>query len=164
MKNVSTFWQAVRDFWRTGKTGIVLFLISLLALIYGYIALEFEISQNWKGHVSVQNVTKDISAFIPVGGAIVAMIIGVVDLMMLLSDFIEARREKRIAAAVAAASEEAKAIGKEQGLEQGLEQGREEVYRAWYANWEKRKTTATEKGLPFDEPPPPNPNNHSKVK
>ena len=67
LKQIRTFWQVVRDFWRTGKTGVALFLISLFALIYGYIALDYEITQGWKGHVSVQNVTKDISAFIPVG-------------------------------------------------------------------------------------------------
>ena len=48
------------------------------------------------------------------------------------------------------------------GKTEGLEEGREEIYRAWYADWEKRKAAAAEKGLPFDEPPPPHPNNHSK--
>ena len=46
----------------------------------------------------------------------------------------------------------------EQGKAEGIEQGREEIYRAWYADWEKRRQAATEKGIPFDEPPPPNPN------
>ena len=49
--------------------------------------------------------------------------------------------------------------GIEQGIAQGIEQGRAEVYRAWHANWEKRRQVAAEKGLPFDEPPPPNPEN-----
>ena len=44
--------------------------------------------------------------------------------------------------------------GLEQGLEQGIEQGKAEVYRAWHADWEKRKQAAEEKGIPFDEPPP----------
>ncbi len=53
-----------------------------------------------------------------------------------------------------------------QGIEQGREEGREEVtnewegvYKEWYADWEKRKQTATEKGLEFNDPPPPRPNN-----
>ena len=58
LKQIKTFWQVVREFWKTGKTGIALFLISFFALIYGYIAMEFEITQGWKGHVSVQNVLK----------------------------------------------------------------------------------------------------------
>ncbi|MCY4404125.1 MAG: hypothetical protein OXD54_16290 [Candidatus Poribacteria bacterium] len=49
--------------------------------------------------------------------------------------------------------------GVKQGIEQGIEQGRAEVYRVWYTEWEKRKQEAAEKGMPFNEPPPPNPNN-----
>ena len=112
LKQIKTFWQVVREFWKTGKTGIALFLISFFALIYGYIAMEFEITQGWKGHVSVQNVLKDVSAFIPVGGAFVATIIGGIDLIMLLSDFIQARREKRI--------EAAKIEGKIEGKVEGI--------------------------------------------
>ena len=140
LKKIRTFWQAVRDFWRTGKTGVALFLISLFALIYGDIALEFEIAQGWKGHVSVQNVTKDISAFIPVGAAIVAMIIGGIDLIMLLSDFIQARREKRIEAA--------------------KEEGKAEVYRE-IAEWERRRKEAEDRGEAFTEPPPTKPQEKS---
>ena len=145
MKKLDTFWQAVRDFWRTGKTGVALFLISLFALIYGDIALEFEIAQGWKGHVSIQNVTKDISAFIPVGAAIVAMIIGGIDLIMLLSDFIQARREKQIETA----KETAKAEGKA------------EVYRE-IAEWERRRKEAEDRGETFTEPPPTKPQEKSQ--
>lgn len=141
LKQIRTFWQAFRDFWRTGKTGVALFLISLFALIYGYIALDYEITQGWKGHVSVQNVTKDISAFIPVGAAFVAMIIGGIDLIMLLSDFIEARREKRIEAAKA--------------------EGKAEVYRE-IAAWEHRRKEAEARGEEFTEPPPIQPQEKSQ--
>ena len=149
LKQIKTFWQAVRDFWRTGKTGVALFLISIFTLIYGYIALNYEITQGWKGHVSVQNVTKDISAFIPVGAAIVAMIIGGIDLIMLLSDFIEARREKRIAAATAAAKAE------------GIAEGEARAYRK-FAEWERRRKEAEDQGEEFTEPPPTKPQENSK--
>ena len=145
MKKFDTFWQAVRDFWGTGKTGVALFLISLFALIYGKIALDFEITQGWKGHVSVQNVVKDISAFIPVGAATVAMIIGGIDLMMLLSDFIQARREKKI--------EAAKVAAKEEGIAEGKAEGKAEVYRE-IAEWERRRKEAADRGEAFTEPPP----------
>ena len=46
-----------------------------------------------------------------------------------------------------------------QGMEQGITQGRAEVYREWFADWEKRKQEAAEKGIPFNEPPPYNPDN-----
>ncbi len=138
--------QAVRDFWRTGKTGVALFLISLFALIYGYIALDYELTQGWNGHVSVQNVVKDISSFIPVDAALVAMIIGVIDLMMLLSDFIDARRQKRIEAAAAAAKAEGKA----------------EVYRE-IAEWDSRRREAEERGEEFTEPPPTQPMDNSEA-
>ena len=50
--------------------------------------------------------------------------------------------------------------GKAEGKAEGIEQGKDEIYRAWYADWERRKQAAAEKGIPFDDPPPPNPNNH----
>ena len=99
LKRLGEFWRGVRDFWKTGKTGVVLFLISLFILIYGKIALDYEITRGWKGHESVQNVLKDISTFIPVGAAVVGMIIGGIDFIMLLSDWFLERREKRIKAA-----------------------------------------------------------------
>ena len=64
------------------------------------------------------------------------------------------------------ALEKGKAEGIQQGIEQGKAEGRTEgraeVYRAWYAEWEKRKQEADEKGIPFNEPPPHNPNNTEK--
>ena len=52
-------------------------------------------------------------------------------------------------------------------IKQGIEQGREEVsieweetYKEWYADWEKRKQDAAEKGLEFNDPPPPRPSNN----
>ena len=50
--------------------------------------------------------------------------------------------------------------GKAEGIEQGIEQGKAEIYRTWYADWERRRQAAAEKGIPFDDPPPSNPNNH----
>ncbi len=54
-------------------------------------------------------------------------------------------------------------------IKQGIEQGREEAsieweetYKEWYADWEKRKKDATEKGLEFNDPPPPRPSNNHR--
>ena len=159
LEQIKTFWQVVREFWKTGKTGIALFLISFFALIYGYIAMEFEITQGWKGHVSIQNVLKDVSAFIPVGGAFVATIIGGIDLIMLLSDFIQARREKRI--------EAAKIEGKVEGIAEGIAEGRAEgearAYRE-FAEWDRRRKEAEARGEEFTEPPPTQPQEQSREK
>ena len=151
MKQIKTFWQAVREFWQTGKTGIALFLISFFALIYGYIAMEFEITQGWKGHVSIQNILKDVSAFIPVGGAFVATIIGGIDIIMLLSDFIQARREKRIEAA------------KVEGIAEGIAEGEARAYRKC-AEWDRRRKEAEARGEEFTEPPPTQPQEQSQEK
>lgn len=111
MKKLGEFWWIVRDYWKTGKAGVVLFLISLFIVIYSRTALDYEITQGWKGHESVQNVLKDISAFIPVGAAVVGMIVGGIDFIMLLSDWLLERREKRIQAA------------REEGREEGYAEG-----------------------------------------
>ena len=161
MKQIRTFWQAIRDFWRIGKTGVALFLISLFALIYGDIALEFEIAQGWKEHVSVQNVMKDISTFIPVGATLVAMIIGGIDLMMLLSDFIDARRKKRIAAAEEAARAKGIAEGITEGIAKGIAEGEAKAYRR-FAAWEQRRKEAEDRGEEFTEPPPTQPQEESQ--
>ena len=50
--------------------------------------------------------------------------------------------------------------GKAEGIAEGIEQGKAEIYRTWYADWERRRQAAAEKGIPFDDPPPFNPNNH----
>ena len=142
MKELGAFWQAVRDFWRTGKAGVVLFLISLFVVVYSYIALDYELTRGWKGHESVQNVLKDISDFIPVGVAYVGMIVGGIDLLMLLSDWYLARQEKRIQVAKA----------------EGKAEGKAEVYQEIVA-WQARRTAAEARGETFTEPPPGVPQN-----
>ena len=147
MKERYGLWKSARDFWKTGKTGFALFLISLFGIIYSYVALNYEISRGWNGHVSVQNVVKDISAFIPIAGLLVGIIVGGIDIIMLLSDWYLARQEKRIQAAV----EEAKAEGKAEG--------KAEIYRE-IAAWDTRRKAAEARGEPFIEPPPGMPQNH----
>ena len=139
----------MRDFWRVGKTGFALFLISIFVLIYGYVALDYETTQGWKGHESVQNVLDDISNFIPVGAAVVGMIVGGIDLTMLLSDWYYDRQEKRIRAAEAAAE----ARGEARGKAEGIAEGQAKVYRE-IADWDRRRKEAAERGEKFSEPPP----------
>ena len=144
LRKLGEFWRVVRDLWKTGKTGVVLFLISLFIVIYGKIALDYEITKGWKGHESTQNVLKDISTFIPVGAAVVGMIVGGIDFIMLLSDWFLERREKRIQAA--------------------REEGREEGYAEGYAAAKAENGDAVEESQ--DSPakpsnPPPKPSKKS---
>ena len=153
MRKLGEFWRiSVRDFWKTGKAGFALFLISLFVSIYGFIAVDYEITQSWKGHVSVQNVVKDISAFIPIGGILVGMIIGGIDVIMLLSDWYLDRREKRIQAA--------KAEGIAEGKAEGIAEGKAAVYQE-VVEWDRRRKEAEARGEEFKEPPPGVPQNGS---
>ena len=52
-------------------------------------------------------------------------------------------------------------MGIEQGIAKVMEQAKVEIYRAWHADWEKRRQAAAEKGLPFNDSPPPNPNDNN---
>ena len=150
MKKLGEFWRvSVRDFWKTGKAGFALFLISLFVSIYGYIAVDYEITKGWNGHESVQNILKDISASIPVGGVLVGMIVGGIDVVMLLSDWYLDRREKRIQAA------------KAEGKTEGKAEGKAEVYRE-IVEWDRRRREAAARGEEFTEPPPGVPQNGSE--
>lgn len=122
-------------------------------IIYGSIALDYETAKGWKGHESVQNVLDDISNFIPVGAAVVGMIVGGIDFTMLLSDWYYDRREKRIRAAEAAAKAEGKAEGRAEGKAEGIAEGQAKVYRE-IADWDRRRKEAAARGEEFSEPPP----------
>ena len=76
--NTGSILGTLERFLEKRKSRLALFLISLFVIVYGCIAVDYEIGKDWKGHESVQNVLKDISTFIPVGAAVVGMIIGVI--------------------------------------------------------------------------------------
>ena len=162
MKRLGEFWWGFREFWQRGRAGVALFLVSLFVCIYGYIAADYEITQGWKGYVSIQSILKDISIFIPVGGVLVGMIVGGVDLMMLLSDWYRERLEKRIEAAkaegIAEGRDEGVAEGRAKGVAEGKAEGRAEVYQA-IAEWDRRRQEAAARGETFTEPPPGVPQN-----
>ena len=78
---------------------------------------------------------------------------------MLLSDFIQARREKRI--------EAAKVEGIAEGIAKGIAEGRAEgearAYRE-FAEWDRRRKEAEARGEAFTEPPPTQPQEQSQEK
>ena len=112
MEKESGFW---RDLWRNSKTGIALFLGSLLFLAYSRVAIRYEIGQGWSGHPSVQNVLLDISRFIPVVGAAVAALILFIDIIIFVCGLLIDWRKKRFQEAV----DEARAEAFEKGFAAG---------------------------------------------
>ena len=77
------------------------------------------------------------------------MIIGGIDIVMLLSDWYLARREKRIQTE----REKARAEGKAEGKAEGEAEGEARVYHE-IAAWEQRRKEAEARGEKFTEPPP----------
>lgn len=124
-------WKNIRHFWRTGKTGVALFLLTVLVSVYTYIIVKSQTVQTWKQDIA------DISIFIPVAGVIVGALIGGVDFIMFLSDWYSERQQKRIKEAEA----------------EGLAKGAAKYYAA-VKNWNDRRIEAESKGEDFDEPMP----------
>ena len=135
------FWQVFRDYWNDGKSAITIFIISILTLIYGDIALDHEIDKGWTGHESVENVLTEISVFVPYCSAFVAVIIGAIDILVLLSDAFQEKREKPIEAA------------KVEGITQGKAEGEAEALSK-IVEWYRRKMEAEAQDEPFTETPP----------
>ena len=124
-------WRTIRRFWRTGKTGVALFLLTVVVLVYTYIVVKSQSVQTWKQDI------EDISTFIPVAGVIVGALIGGVDFIMFLSDWYSERQQKRIKEAEA----------------EGLAKGAAKFY-AEVKSWNDRRIEAENKGEDFDEPMP----------
>ncbi len=70
-------------------------------------------------------------------------------MIMLLSDFFEARREKRIAAA--------KEVAKAEGIAEGMAKVYQEIQE-----WDRRRKEAETRGEAFTEPPPTQSQENSK--
>ena len=94
---------------------------------------------------------------------------------MLLSGFIQARREKRIEAAKVEGIAEGIAEGKVEGIAEGIAkgiakgiaegivEGEARVYRE-FAEWDRRRKEAEARGEEFTEPPPTQPQEQSQDK
>lgn len=124
-------WRTIRRFWRTGKAGVALFLLTVVVSLYAYIVVKYQAVQAWKQYIA------DISIFVPVAGVIVGALIGGVDFIMFLSDWYSERQQKRIKEAEA----------------EGLAKGAAKYY-ADVKNWNDRRIEAESKGEDFDEPMP----------
>ena len=113
MENENGFW---RDLWKNSKTSIALFLGSILFIAYSVIAVNYEIGRGWSGHPSVQNILLDISRFIPVAGAAVAVLILFIDIIVFLCGLLVDWRKKRF----------------QEAIEEAVINARSEAYREGY--------------------------------
>ena len=167
LKRFSTFWRSVRDFWKKGKAGVAVLLLSLFVLLYGYfIPYKHEVMVGWKAFESIQAIVDKLSPFAVVAGVIVGSIIGGIDFIMFLSDWYSERQEKRIAAAkaegkaegIAEGEAKGKAEGEAKGKAEGEAEGKAEERQLWI-DWNTRRLEAEAKGEKFTEPPPSQQNN-----
>ena len=94
---------------------------------------------------NLSKIRDDISNFIPVWAAVVGMIVGGIDIIMLLSDWYLERREKRVQTA----------------KDEGIAEGQAKVYRE-IAEWDRRRKEAEARGETFTEPPPAPPEKQSE--
>ncbi len=155
MRRLIELWQPLRDYWKTGKAGVTIVLISFYVICYGKIALDHEIANGWNGHKSFQNLLKEISAFAPIAGVLAAMHILEVDIIMFLSDFYKDLREKR----------------DQKVKEKGIAEGMAEERQKWAQFWSSvlgAKTEAEEitsegaEEITSDEPAPTPPKSPSE--
>ncbi len=82
---------------------------------------------------------------------------------MLLSDFIQARREKRIEAAKIEGIAEGIVEGIAEGIVEGIAEGEARAYRK-FAEWDRRRKEAEARGEAFTEPLPTQPQEQSREK
>ena len=82
--------------WKEHKTGITLFVGSMLTVIYGIIQIIFSIKGGWNGYDSVQDVIEQTSQFVPVAAAVVTFIAGVIDMSLWFSDSERKRMKEKI--------------------------------------------------------------------
>ena len=133
------FRQVFRGYWEKGVTPLTIFIISVLTLIYGYIALNDEIKEGWTGHDSFENALTDISVFVPLCSALVAVIIGIIDIFMSISGGDQEKYNVEVV--------------KAEGIAQGKSEGEAEALRK-IVGWYRRKIVAKAQGKPFTEKPP----------
>ncbi|MYB65383.1 hypothetical protein F4X73_11890 [Candidatus Poribacteria bacterium] len=83
MKNL---FKRIRAFWTEQKTGIILFVGSLLSVSYCVFQIFVSISNGWEGMESFQKIVENTSVFIPVAAVFVTFLGGIFDMSIWFSD------------------------------------------------------------------------------
>ena len=117
-------------------------LLFLLEIVYAIIFWQYESAKDQATMEAVVATARNVSV------CMLPTIVGIVGMFEIGGEIMI--RFTRL-------MQDAIAQGIAQGKVEGKIEGKTEVYRAWHADWERRRQAAAEKGVPFDEPPPPKP-------
>lgn len=135
----------------TRQTWISLEIIILfiLVVVYTVIVWQYEGAKSQETMEAVFATIRHVSAFILLA---IVFIVGIFEIggeiMIRFTSLMQKARDEGIAQ------------GKAEGKAEGKVEGKAEVYREWYADWERRRESAEAKGISFNEPPPPKPENY----
>ena len=119
-------------------------VFSIKVIVYTIFLIRHETAKAQPVMETVQAIVGQLAVFIPVATGFTLILFQGVDFIMFLTQIYKARLQRKIM----------------QARSEGIAEGKSEIYRTWYADWERRRQAAAEKGIPFDDPPPSNPNNH----
>ena len=139
-------------------------ILFLLEIVYVIIFWQYESTKDQATMEAVIATAKDVSiCIVPTIVAIIGMFEIGGEIMIRFTSLMQ----KAIAEGVSQGIAEGKAEGKAEGIAEGKAaegkaEGKAEVYRAWHADWVRRKQEAEAKGIPFDEPPPPKPEGYTE--
>lgn len=86
MDKIWLYIRKFREIWRKSKIGFGFYFGPLLVIIY--------VIYNWDSYKSFQDVLESISMFTAVAAFVTALLIGVIDILMLLSDWYAEKLEK----------------------------------------------------------------------
>jgi hypothetical protein len=152
LKKLAGFWHLLRDYWQINlvKAIFTIVVTFVYVICYSNIALDHEVENGWKGYPSIQNLMKDISAFIPIAALLGAIHAAEVDLIMVFSEIYKNRREKRDLKM------------KEEGIAEGKAQERQLWSFFWSAFQEAAKPEAEAEEITPEEPPATPPTDSSK--
>ena len=76
----------MRSLWDKQKTGIVLFIGSLLSVSYCVFQIIVSMSDGWNGIESIQDIIEKTSLFVPVAAVFITLLGGVFDMSIWFSD------------------------------------------------------------------------------
>ena len=134
-------------------------ILFVLTVVYAVIIWQVEDTGAQTTLATFRTVVKEV---VPFSQLAILCIVGIFELGGTLMFFFFHKMEQATKQGIEQGRTEGIEQGIEQGRTEGVEQGRAEVYREWLADWEKRRQAAIAKGLSFDEPPPPNPENGTR--